>query len=137
MLQALLEERFRLKVHRDEKEVPVYFLKVAKGGPRFQPAKKESCVTSDADNPLPLTSAEKPPARICGGIRFYGKRFDMYSATMAGFAAQISQFFDRRLIDRRGSLGCLTSTWIWFLTMPPRRFLTWRELKTQVTRWPG
>ena len=60
MLQALLEERFRLKVHRDEKEVPVYFLKVAKGGPRFQPAKKESCVTSDADNPSPLTSPEKP-----------------------------------------------------------------------------
>ena len=105
MLQALLEERFRLKVHRDQKEVPVYFLKVAKGGPKFQPAKKGSCVTSDPDNPSPLTSPEKPLARICGGIRFDGRSFDVYSATMADFAGQISQYFDRRLIDNTGLTG--------------------------------
>jgi bla regulator protein blaR1 len=105
MLQALLEERFRLKVHRDQKEVPVYLLKVGKGGPKFQPANKGSCVTSDPDNPSPLTSPEKPLARICGGIRFDGRSFDMYSAAMAGFASQISQYFDRRLIDRTGLTG--------------------------------
>jgi bla regulator protein BlaR1 len=105
MLQVLLEERFRLKVHRDQKEVPVYFLQVAKGGPKFQPAKKESCVTSDPDNPSPLTSPEKLLKRICGGIRFNGRSFDMYSATMTGLANQISKYFDRRLIDRTGLVG--------------------------------
>jgi uncharacterized protein (TIGR03435 family) len=105
MLQALLEERFRLKVHRDQKEVPVYFLTVAKGGPKFQPAKKESCVTSNPDNPSPLTSPEKPLARICGGIRFVDRNFEMYSVTMAGFANQISRWFDRRLVDKTGLTG--------------------------------
>jgi uncharacterized protein (TIGR03435 family) len=105
MLQALLEERFRLKVHRDQKEVPVYFLKVAKGGPKFQPAKKGSCVTSDPDNPSPLTSPGKSFSPICGGIRFDGRSFDMHSATMAGFAGQISQYFDRHLIDKTGLAG--------------------------------
>jgi bla regulator protein blaR1 len=105
MLQALLEERFRLKVHRDEKEVPVYFLTVAKGGPKFQPAKKGSCVTSDPNNPTPLFSPEKPLARICGGIRFDGRSFDMYSTTMASFAGQLSQYFERRLIDKTGLTG--------------------------------
>jgi bla regulator protein BlaR1 len=102
MLQALLEERFRLKVHRDEKEVPVYFLTVAKGGPKFQPAKKGSCVTSDPSNPTPLFSPEKPLARICGGIRFDGRSFDMYSATMASFAGAIAGYMDRHLIDKTG-----------------------------------
>jgi len=105
MLQMLLEESFRLKVHRDQKEVPVYLLKVAKGGPEFQPAEKGSCVALDPDNPLSLTSPGKPGARICGVARFKGRSFEMYSATMADFAGQISRYFDRRLIDSTGLTG--------------------------------
>jgi uncharacterized protein (TIGR03435 family) len=105
MLQMLLEERFRLKVHRDQKEVPVYLLKVAKGGPEFQPAEKGSCVALDPDNPTSLTSPGKPGARICGVARFKGRSFEMYSATMADFAGQISRYFDRRLIDSTGLTG--------------------------------
>jgi uncharacterized protein (TIGR03435 family) len=37
MLQALLEDRFRLKVHRETKEVPTYDLVVAKNGPKLKP----------------------------------------------------------------------------------------------------
>src|SRR5229473_809561 len=36
MLQSLLEDRFKLKLHRETKELPVYVLTVAKGGPKFQ-----------------------------------------------------------------------------------------------------
>ena len=34
MMQALLEDRFKLKIHREVKEVPVYDLVIAKGGPK-------------------------------------------------------------------------------------------------------
>jgi uncharacterized protein (TIGR03435 family) len=105
MLQALLEERFRLKVHRDQKEVPVYYLKVARNGPKFQPAKKGSCVTLDPNNSSQLTSPGKPGTRTCGGWRFNGSSLEMYSATMADFAGQISRYFDRRLIDNTGLTG--------------------------------
>src|SRR5579862_81475 len=37
MLQALLEDRFHLKVHRASKQVPVYELTVVKGGPKLKP----------------------------------------------------------------------------------------------------
>lgn len=39
-LQALLVERFQLKVHRITKELPVYGLVVAKNGPKLQPTKE-------------------------------------------------------------------------------------------------
>ncbi len=37
MLQALLADRFKMKVHRDSREFPVYALEVAKGGARLTP----------------------------------------------------------------------------------------------------
>ncbi len=39
MLQALLAERFNLVAHRETKEMPVYFLVVAKGGPKLRDLK--------------------------------------------------------------------------------------------------
>ena len=38
MMQALLEDRFKLKVHRETRELPAYHLSVAKGGPKLLPA---------------------------------------------------------------------------------------------------
>src|SRR3954465_556861 len=45
MLQALLEDRFKLKFHRDSKEFPVYALTVAKTGLKL----KESPPDSEAE----------------------------------------------------------------------------------------
>ena len=39
MMQALLEERFKLKIHRETREVPVYALVVSKGGIQLPAAK--------------------------------------------------------------------------------------------------
>src|SRR5207253_2366492 len=49
MLRALLEERFKLKAHRENKEQPVYSLEVAKGGPKFKEA------------PAPTDAPKEPP----------------------------------------------------------------------------
>ena len=43
MLQALLEDRFKLRVHWETREVPVYALRVAPGGPKLQPFTEGSC----------------------------------------------------------------------------------------------
>jgi uncharacterized protein (TIGR03435 family) len=39
MVQSLLSERFRLKLHRETREIAVYALVVAKNGPRLAPTK--------------------------------------------------------------------------------------------------
>ncbi|HYL38447.1 MAG TPA: TIGR03435 family protein [Bryobacteraceae bacterium] len=41
-LQALLVDRFHLKVHRESKEQPVYALLVGKNGPKLQPSEDKS-----------------------------------------------------------------------------------------------
>ena len=50
MLQALLAERFKLVIHREMKEMPVYALVVAKGGPKLQKAdiEEKDCPDSSA-----------------------------------------------------------------------------------------
>jgi uncharacterized protein (TIGR03435 family) len=54
MMQALLEDRFQLKVHRETREGLIYELTVAKGGSKVQPAKQGPCLASDfAGLPLP------------------------------------------------------------------------------------
>jgi uncharacterized protein (TIGR03435 family) len=39
MLQSLLADRFQLTVHRETKELPIYTLVIAKGGPKLREAK--------------------------------------------------------------------------------------------------
>ncbi len=48
MLRALLEERFKLVAHRENHELPVYSLEVAKGGPKFKEAPAREVPAPDA-----------------------------------------------------------------------------------------
>ncbi|HWE51975.1 MAG TPA: TIGR03435 family protein [Bryobacteraceae bacterium] len=47
MLQDLLADRFKLTLHRETKELPVYTLTLAKGGSKMKPAETSSGITSN------------------------------------------------------------------------------------------
>jgi uncharacterized protein (TIGR03435 family) len=55
MFQTLLEDRFHLKVHRETREMALYDLMIAKGGPRLTPASENSKITVDG-RPIPKGS---------------------------------------------------------------------------------
>ena len=66
MLQALLEYRFQLRIHRENKEMPAYALVVAKGGPKLKPTEPGSCTpVDDTQGPRPPLAPGQPPR--CGG----------------------------------------------------------------------
>ena len=46
MLQALLAERFKLKLHRAQKETPVYVLSLEKNGPKFKESEPDAVQSS-------------------------------------------------------------------------------------------
>ena len=62
MLQSLLADRFKLKVRRETKQVPVYAMVIAKGGPKFLHAKFE---TSDDPMHRSNPTLPRPPRPPC------------------------------------------------------------------------
>jgi uncharacterized protein (TIGR03435 family) len=57
MLQALLADRFKLVIHGETKEIPVYALVVGKGGPKLQKADIEE---KDCPEVAPATGPGTP-----------------------------------------------------------------------------
>jgi len=108
MLQALLEERFRLRVHRETKDVPTYDLVVAKNGPKLKPF-DNSCTPVDWSKP----PQDTPPPNGPGDCRnsASGTR-SHWSATWHGIglgdfivAAFGGRVADRPVIDKTGIKG--------------------------------
>lgn len=104
MLQALLEDRFKLKIRRETRDVPLYALVVAKGGPKLQAAKEGSCTSIDwTKGPPPPPGPGQPPA--CGFFSFRNGGMDTYGQTMAGLCRQFSVALDRDVVDKTGIEG--------------------------------
>ena len=95
MLQALLEARFKLKIHRGTRQVPIYALVVARGGPKLDPAKKDSCTAPPDFSkglPAPLRPDQPPP---CGAFSPDGKGGTRtFGQTMAGLTAEFSALLE-------------------------------------------
>jgi bla regulator protein BlaR1 len=101
MLRALLEERFRLKFHRETREVPIYALTVAKRGLKLQPSSGGSCTPRDLSQPS-LPPGEKP---WCGQPRGSKTsrliKTDLPGGTMAQFAQALG-LSGRMVVDKTG-----------------------------------
>lgn len=95
MLRNLLADRFKLTFHREQKELSLYALAVAKGGPKL----KESSAPPDA---LPeLVSVVYPEDG--GGVRIV---LPARNATMAQFASIMNRaILDRPVVDQTGLSG--------------------------------
>lgn len=93
MLQALLEDRLQLKLHRETRQSQVYALVPAKGGIKIQ-ASKEKCDVP----PDPAASAP----RVCGMYSASSNGMDGTAITMNAFTAAVSQVLGRKVIDKTG-----------------------------------
>jgi len=82
MMQALLADRFKLALHRDTKELPVYALTIARGGPK-----------------LSASGGEFPRMRIGRG------QIEAQKWTMAKFASDLARQLGRPVIDRTELAG--------------------------------
>jgi uncharacterized protein (TIGR03435 family) len=104
MVQALLVDRFKLVIHRESKEMPVYALVVAKGGPKLQGADIDDKDCPDGLlNVLGPVSTSTPMPDVChvfNGGR--GRGLHARAATIADLAAYVESWTDRPLLDKAG-----------------------------------
>jgi uncharacterized protein (TIGR03435 family) len=105
MLQAVLEDRFKLKVHQETREIPIYELTVAKGGFKLQPAKEGSCTPRvprvPGQPPRLAPGSGQPPFCGQGFVKRTGSSFsvDLRSMTLDEFAKWLDFGLDRLVSD--------------------------------------
>jgi uncharacterized protein (TIGR03435 family) len=115
MLQSLLEERFKMTLHRETKEHPVYALMVSKDGPKLKESPPDPAEPLDANAPLKAGEIQMEgsdgPVRVTRGsdgsstINMGAKgtfttrvdpstmtmHLEASKMTMSGFAAMLTQ----------------------------------------------
>jgi uncharacterized protein (TIGR03435 family) len=105
MLQALLEDRFKLRVHRETKEASAYGLVVAKGGPKLDATKVGSCTPVDlTQSPQPPLAPGQPPP--CGSSS--AGRDGLLKAqgwSMERLCRFLTLQLNRKVVDRTGIIG--------------------------------
>ena len=106
MMQALLEDRFRLKLHKEAREIHVFELTVGAKGQKLQPARERGCLAYDRNHPPPDLGPGKPAPVICGVIGESARGgFYVPGVTIADLCRLLSSYVDREIVDKTGITG--------------------------------
>jgi uncharacterized protein (TIGR03435 family) len=90
MFQSILADRFKLVVHHETRELPIYVLSVAKGGPKLKP--------SAPDDP-----AGQAPRRT--GVMLTKGKVTANDAKLSTLVTVLSRTIGRTVIDQTGLTG--------------------------------
>jgi bla regulator protein blaR1 len=105
-LRSLLTDRFQLKIKIEKKELPIYILTVAKGGPKIKETKPEE--------PGPAPKGDTAQERPRGNFMRVGRgQIIGQSITLDVLAKMLSQQLGRNVIDKTGLKGTYDYTLEW------------------------
>jgi uncharacterized protein (TIGR03435 family) len=102
MIQGMLEDRLKLKVHRETKEQAVYALVVAKAG-RLHEAEGE-CAPRPS-TPPPPPEPGKLPAAPCGGFFMFPGHLTGQKVPITQLIDTLSRFSGRIVLDKTNLTG--------------------------------
>jgi uncharacterized protein (TIGR03435 family) len=115
MLRALLRERFKLAVHTEARERPIFALVLARTDGRFGPRMRvsEGACRSRTDRGAATTLVDTQSTRFCG-ISFIPGGMTGEAVTMTQVASTVSRFLGadvrRHVADRTGLSGVFDLT---------------------------
>ena len=128
MLRALLAERFKLGVHNETKESPIYALIVARSDGKLGPSLRKSdtdCAAQFAAargrGPLPPPALPQPGEPIPCGMRIGPGNLAMGGSPLSQFANSLAMFTGRVVLDRTGLAGNYDVTLTWTPDQMPQR----------------
>jgi bla regulator protein blaR1 len=100
MVLKLLEDRFALKFHHEQRQLPAYVMSVAKGGLKLKVS--DTCI------------ADPEKKRPCGGFRVQNRSYiGGQQVSTADFAEVLEALLDEPIIDRTGIKGVFNMTLQW------------------------
>jgi uncharacterized protein (TIGR03435 family) len=105
MLQDLLADRFKLAIHHESKEFPVYALVTAKGGAKLTETKPENLQKSKLYGVMCMHKGGRK-----GDIEMEGCTMTQFSDSLSGYARND---LGRRVIDQTGLNGYYTIALHW------------------------
>ena len=115
MLQNLLADRFKLKFHRETRDLPVYDLTVAKNGPKFKESGGPAPDYGDPATqvPRPKNDVDRdgyplPPPGVIAFLTVNGTpraRYNAVAESMKDFAAMLASSLGRLVLDKTGLAG--------------------------------
>jgi len=112
MLQTLLEDRFKLKIHHEAREVTAYVLTVAKGGLKLHSFQEGSCIPRDfklVEQFPPQPFPELPPGqKYCAGgstERGANVTLEAIGMTIDDFVKYSLPELDRPVVNKTGVTG--------------------------------
>jgi uncharacterized protein (TIGR03435 family) len=110
MLRSLLETRFRMTLHRESKELPIYELLVAKKGPKLkavmaQPTDDQIATALPGEGADGFPKLSMPSSGIVIETKNGAARITANSVTLAKFAETLTGRVGRPVIDRTDIAG--------------------------------
>jgi uncharacterized protein (TIGR03435 family) len=108
MLQALLEDRFQMKLHHESKEFPVYVLEIGKGPLKLKPTPVDTNAPAGGDvNVTGGGSAAGISINLGNGssYTFADNKLDVKKMNMLQFTTSLERYMDRPVIDHTDLKG--------------------------------
>jgi uncharacterized protein (TIGR03435 family) len=120
MLRGLLTDRFKLAVHREKRELPIYALTLANRDGKFGPNLHNSEVDCQANAARPGDAAaqdraQQDPSKRCMILPLFNfGKFQARGLHMENIASALNNVVDRTIVDKTGLSGGfdLDLTWM-------------------------
>ena len=103
MINSLVQDRFKLELHEERREIPVYSLTVATGGAKFKPSQDGTCVDVSG-NGLPIAGRATCGTRVLLA-RGPNLMLETTRLTLTDFAEVLGLNLDRPVVDNTGLSG--------------------------------
>jgi uncharacterized protein (TIGR03435 family) len=102
MWQTLLADRFKLRLHRETRELPIYDLTVAKSGVRLPAAKEAGCVSFPPGTPPRPVPGKVDCGYVSGPFFGYGSGLHIQGRRvhMADLIKELALILDRPVLDK-------------------------------------
>jgi uncharacterized protein (TIGR03435 family) len=119
MLQALLVDRFHVKLHKDKKELPIFALVIAKGGLKMKGPPPDPDADPEKDEPTGLANVGTIAGVGNGASISYARgasitiadnRIEVRKLPLWVVCRTLERYSDRQIVDMTGLTGSYTFT---------------------------